>query len=267
MKGMLIDTTRCIGCRGCQVACKQWNGLEAEETAFFSGDDYQNPRDLSPRTWTVVTYNEVLEEDEFRWVCGKVQCMHCNSPACVASCPTGAMHKTEEGPVAYDRRLCLGCRYCMLACPFQVIRFDWYRANPYISKCTMCVDRVANGQEPACAKACPTDAITFGERDDLIAEAHSRIRQSPRQYVHHVYGENEVGGTSILQLSSVPFSVLGYRSDLPDKPLVEFTRPAMEQVPFVVAGLSLILGGVAWVANRREERAREKSEPNKGESA
>ena len=179
MKAMLIDSTRCVGCRACQVACKQWNELEAEETTFFAGKGYQNPRDLSANSWTVITYNEVEVNNRFDWVFGKLQCFHCNVPACASACPVSALEKTEDGPVVYHADICLGCRYCQLACPFKVPRFEWDKIIPEITKCTMCGDRVAAGLEPACAKVCPTDAIVFGDRDELITEAESRIRNNP----------------------------------------------------------------------------------------
>jgi len=267
MKALLIDTTRCVGCRGCQVACKQWNGLPGEETEFFGGAGYQNPRDLSSRTWTLLTYNEAQVGDHYDWVYGKLQCMHCEEPACAASCPTKAMEKLPEGPVVYHKDRCLGCRYCMLACPFQVIRFQWDSANPYVSKCTMCADRIVAGEEPACAKACPTDAIMLGEREDLLAEAHRRIEVNPRKYVHHVFGESEVGGTCVLHLSNVSFDILGYRSDLPEQSLNRWTEPAMRPIPYVVSGLSLLLGAVAWVVNRRQSKGVNDQTPTTGGAA
>lgn len=267
MKAILIDTTRCIGCRGCQVACKQWNGLPGETTEFFSGAGYQNPRDLSPKTWTLITYNEAATGDHYDWTCGKLQCMHCQEPACAASCPTSAMEKLPEGPVVYHPTRCLGCRYCMLACPFQIIRFDWDKASPYVSKCTMCADRVLAGQEPACVAACPTDAIIFGERDAIRAEAHRRIADNPTGYVNHVYGEKEVGGTCVMHLSSIEFEHLGYRSDLPERSLAQWTRPAMRPIPYVVAGLSVTLGMIAWIVNRRQGVIdSQKSDPKGGTS-
>src|SRR4030042_2175500 len=125
MKAILIDSTRCIGCRACQVACKQWNELQAEETTFFAGKGYQNPRDLSANSWTVITYNEVEVNNRFDWVFGKLQCFHCTVPACASACPVSALEKTEDGPAIYTVDICLGCRYCQLACPFKVPRFEW----------------------------------------------------------------------------------------------------------------------------------------------
>jgi formate dehydrogenase iron-sulfur subunit len=270
MKAILFDATRCIGCRGCQVACKQWNGLSAEATTFFAGDGYQNPRDLSASTWNLVTFTEMRVGQRFEWVFGKRQCMHCVQPACVDSCPALALEKLAAGPVVYHAERCLGCRYCMLACPFQVPRFEWHSALPRISKCTMCADRVQAGLEPACVKACPTDALVFGEREALLADAEARIHRNPSGYVAQVYGKEEVGGTSLLHLSSVPFAAMGYREQLPKAALGNGTALAMHAVPGVVFGLSLGLGVVSWVVNRRvqaQERAQQRPPEDGGAEA
>ncbi|OGL62106.1 MAG: hypothetical protein A3I72_00305 [Candidatus Tectomicrobia bacterium RIFCSPLOWO2_02_FULL_70_19] len=266
MKALLIDVTRCVGCRGCQVACKEWNELPAEKTRFFaSPKGYQNPRDLSSKTWRVVTYNEAQTNGRFEWVFGHLQCFHCIEPSCATACPVSALQKTKEGPVVYDPDRCLGCRYCQLACPFLVPRFEWDKAIPKITKCTMCADRVAAGEEPACAKVCPTDAIVFGERENLIAEAENRIHRNPRGYVHHIYGKDEVGGTCVLHLSNVPFEVLGYRTDLPKISLREYTKTAMQVVPHVKIGLAVALGAVSWVIQRRIRNGRdEKNDSSSG---
>lgn len=251
MKALLQDNTRCIRCRGCQVACKAWNDLPGEDTTFFAGPGYQNPRDLSASTWTIVTYNSLERDGRFDWVFGRRMCMHCQEPACASACPVEALKKTEDGPVVYDGDKCIGCRYCMLACPFLVPQFEWSKALPRITKCTMCADRIAVGEAPACAKVCPTGAITFGERDELIAEAHRRIRSAPSEYIHHIYGEEEVGGTSVLHLSGAPFDMLGYPKDLPTEALSERTNLAMKAVPSVVMGLTVITGAIYGLLRRR----------------
>ncbi|MBU0639762.1 MAG: 4Fe-4S dicluster domain-containing protein [Planctomycetes bacterium] len=247
---MLIDLPRCTGCRGCQVACKQWNKRPAEKTEFFGGPGYQNPADLSKDTWCLVTYNEVKRNGRFEWVFGKKQCMHCEVPGCISACPVGALEKLESGPVIYHKNKCIGCRYCMLACPFLVPRFEYSSWNPYITKCTFCADRQEAGEIPACAKACPTGAIVFGERDELIREAQRRISQNPSLYVHHIYGLHEAGGTCLLHISSVPFEKVGYITDVPTTPMVKNTETAMKAIPAVMLGLAFLLGASYRLRNR-----------------
>lgn len=258
MKALLIDSTKCIGCRACQVACKQWNELKYEETTFFGGSGYQNPPNLSPKSWTLISYNEIESEKGFDWVFSKAQCFHCITPACASACPVAALTKTEAGPVVYNASICLGCRYCQLACPFEIPRFEWNKVIPEITKCTMCADRVNAGLETACAKACPTDAIIFGEREDLIKDAENRIKNNPDRYVNHIYGKDEVGGTSVLHLSSVPFEKIGFNTKVPMEPIVSRAEHAMKPIPYVLTGLGLVLGGVSWIVNRKKELEEEK---------
>jgi formate dehydrogenase iron-sulfur subunit len=253
IKALLIDLPRCIGCRGCQVACKHQYKRTAERTQFFGGPGYQNPADLSPETWCLVTYNEVVVNGRYEWVFGKRQCMHCQVPGCASACPVKALEKLDSGPVTYHRDKCIGCRYCMLACPFVVPRFEYEKWSPYITKCTMCADRQAAGEIPACAKACPTGAITFGDREALIQEAQHRIASNPSKYVHHIYGLNEAGGTCVLHISSVPFEKLGYVLRVPRSPMVAHTEPAMKAIPMVMLGLASLLG-VSYALRTRNQR-------------
>jgi formate dehydrogenase iron-sulfur subunit len=249
-KSMLIDLSKCIGCRACQAACKQWNDLPAETTHNWGS--YENPPRRSAKTWTTVTFNEVTEGDKLAWVFAKRQCMHCEEPACAAACIVGALRKTSEGPVVYDDYKCIGCRYCTLACPFGVPTFEWDTPVPYIRKCRMCVDRLAEGLEPACAKACPTGAITFGERDELLQEARSRTQAHPDMYVDHIYGEKEVGGTSMLYISHVPFEELGFPT-LGSEPIPRYSDVAMAAVPPAIVLVSAAMAGVYWITKRREQ--------------
>jgi formate dehydrogenase iron-sulfur subunit len=248
-KAMLIDLTRCIGCRSCQVACKQWNALPAEITQQTG--TYENPPRLSAQTWTRVQVREVEQDGKFVWSFAKRQCMHCQEPACAAACIVGALRKTPEGPVVYDDYKCIGCRYCTLACPFGVPTFEWDTAVPYIRKCTMCTDRLAEGMEMACAKACPTKAITFGERDVLLQDARARIQAQPHKYVDYVYGEKEVGGTSVLYISNASFDKLGFPS-LGPEPVPRYTEVAMAAVPPAIVVVSAAMAGVYWITRRRD---------------
>ncbi|MEX0737695.1 MAG: 4Fe-4S dicluster domain-containing protein [Bacteroidota bacterium] len=233
-KAMLIDITLCVGCNACQVACKEENGLADTEEHI-----------LSPTAYTV------LNEYDGTYV--RRMCQHCDDPTCVSVCPVGAFTKTEAGPVLYDADKCIGCRYCMQACPFQVPRYEWADNYPRVQKCKFCAGRLEKGLQPACAEACPTGATKYGDRDDLIREAHERIKAEPEKYVNKVYGVEEVGGTSILYISSVPFEELGFKTNLSKIPLPTLTWNALSKIPTVVAVGGVFLYGVWWITNRRTE--------------
>jgi formate dehydrogenase iron-sulfur subunit len=256
-KAILFDAHLCTGCRGCQVACKQWNDLAATDTQ--NRGTYQNPPRLSHSTWLMMKYKEVRQEDgALAWAFGRRACMHCVEPACAAACPLEALHKTEEGPVLYRADRCFGCRYCMLACPFEIPTFEFNQnevQGPWIRKCTMCADRQGAGREPACVQTCPTGALKFGERDELIAYAESTIQSNPQTYIQHVYGKTEAGGTSVLYISHVPFEHLGLPTNLGDKPISARAQDAMFATPIAAAGLVVGLTGFYWVVKRRREMA------------
>ncbi len=241
--GVLVDTTQCVGCRTCQRACKVANNLPADDTVTS----------LSATTLTIVDMRNVsptLDKPVIKPV--KRQCMHCEEPACVSVCPVAALYKREDGTVAYDAEKCIGCRYCMTACPFGVPKYDWNSPNPKINKCAR--DCMASGKldRPACVQACPAQALSFGSRDQLLAVAHDRIAKNPDKYVKHIYGEKEVGGTDVLYLSGVSFESLGFRSDLPNAPIGQYTMNVMEKVPWVLGTVLAALSGIAWWTHREE---------------
>ncbi len=257
MKGLLIDTTKCISCRACQVACKRQHHLEAEKTSFFLTTGYQNPVHRSSKTWNLITFNESTGPEGFRWEFGRRQCFHCVEPACVTACPVGALYKNNSGAVCYDESRCLGCRYCQIACPFNAPRFEWDKAMPEIKKCDLCDDLIQFGEQPACSATCPTGAIMFGDRQALLREAKNRIAEAPDRYVNHVYGEKEVGGTCVLHLAAVPFEKMGYVSGLPEKPLARQIEKPMQAIPFAMTSMTAILGGLFWIIKRRDEVSEE----------
>ena len=249
---MLYDSTKCIGCRACQNACKEWNGNPPEAGA---GGLYDTPVGLSADTWTLIQLAKPKGSDE--WAFLKRQCMHCLHPACVSACPVGALQQTEQGAVVYDPDRCIGCRYCMVACPFGVPKFEWEESLPYIRKCTFCIDRLEDGLEPACAAACPVGALVFGERDSLIAEGENRIQNSPDKYVNHVYGKEELGGTSMLYLSHIPFEELGLPT-LGSEPVTRLSEAiATYGTPSVALSVATLLGGLYYWFTRREAVAEE----------
>jgi len=260
--GMLIDLSKCMGCRGCQYACKQWNDLPAEETHNWGS--YQNPPALSAKTWTLISFHEVEEDGKLDWVFLKEQCMHCLEPACISACPVAALRKTEEGAVLRDEKRCIGCRYCMVACPFGIPRFDWESPLSLVKKCNFCIDRLHAGLTPACAKTCPSGAISFGERSSLIQEAEAHIRDNPDKYGDHIYGKDEVGGTAVMYISPVPFEKLGLPS-LGKEPLPDLTWRVMSAVPGAAVGITALLSGIYWVTKRRAEVQKETSNTPKEE--
>jgi formate dehydrogenase iron-sulfur subunit len=178
--------------------------------------------------------------------------MLCLTPTCVSVCPVEAMRKTPQGPVIYDASRCIGCRYCVMACPFGVPKYQWDRPVPVVGKCVMCFQRVSKGQPTACASVCPTGATLFGERDELIREARARITAEPTRYVDHIYGLHEAGGTSVLMLSGVSFTDLGLPGALPNEPLPGLTWQALSKVPDVILLAATFLYGVHWITRRRE---------------
>jgi formate dehydrogenase iron-sulfur subunit len=251
--GMLFDATSCLGCKQCQVACREQRS--SVDAGVDAKDVDTSPDDLSADAWTIIKLYED-EEDKSIYSFVKVQCMHCVDPACVTACPVGALQKTESGPVIYDSDLCIGCRYCMAACPFDVPKYEWEKVFPLIKKCDFCADRQEAGLEPACAEACANDVLKFGKRSELIEEAKARIEENPDRYVDHIYGEHEAGGTSKLYLSRVPFDKLGF-PDLEDTSLPDLTWPWMSAIPGVVLGVGGLMGGVYWVSKRRVAKEEE----------
>jgi formate dehydrogenase iron-sulfur subunit len=233
-KAMLIDITLCIGCNSCQEACKTTNKLAAGEEKVLSSTAYT-----------------ALEEHDGVFV--RRMCQHCIDPTCASVCPVGAFEKTAEGPVLYDVDKCIGCRYCMQACPFQVPRYEWSSTNPRVQKCILCHGRITQGLQPACADACPTGATKFGDRDDLVREALERIKAEPTKYVNRIYGQQDVGGTSILYITSVPFEKLGFKTELQQAALSPLTWNALSKVPSIVTVGGSLLYGVWWITNRRTE--------------
>jgi formate dehydrogenase iron-sulfur subunit len=230
--GLLIDTTRCIGCNACAEACKEANDLPREV----------EPK-LTARTWSIVeNRNDVYV---------RRMCMHCEDPACASVCPVGALYKSEEGPVAYDESRCIGCRYCMVACPFGVPKYEWDSPLPRVRKCIGCLGRVRDGKQPACAEVCPTGATLFGEREVLLADARQRLQANPKDYVQHIYGEREVGGTHVLFLAGVPFAQLGFPGTLPETEMPSLTWQALSKIPNVVTVGGVSLLGIWWIIHRR----------------
>ncbi len=223
--GVLVDTTKCIGCRKCEYACARANrpaGADVKE--FNDMSVFDAPRRMTPESLTIVNRYDNPQNPE-RPVFVKFQCMHCLKPCCVSACIVGALHRETNGSVSYDAGKCIGCRYCMLACPFEVPSYEYENIyTPAVRKCTFCYDTLqARGEAPACAQMCPTNCFTFARRDELIQLAHEKIAAEPKTYYDHVYGETEAGGTSWLYLTSLPPEELDLLA-LPDKPVPQLTE-------------------------------------------
>ncbi len=241
---ILTDTTLCTGCETCVHACKQ---------TYHLGRD---------RAWRWKESVDALSSTRFCTVLTKPgdhhirqQCRHCLEPACVSACPVGALQKTDIGPVIYDSDRCMGCRYCMMACPFGIPRYKWESTVPLVRKCIMCYDRIKAGGEPACTQACPYGATIFGTRAEMLAEARRRIREHPDKYYPkgnpRIWGEHEVGGTSVLYISDISLDFLAWKPNLGDQPVPALTWGALSKVPPVALGVAGLMAVVYWTIGRR----------------
>jgi Fe-S-cluster-containing dehydrogenase component len=258
---MLVDTTLCFGCRACEAACSEANQLLGPALAG-EASVFDRRRTTDTHTYTVVNrYPSSMGKGTATFV--KSQCMHCVAPACASACLVRALEKTPEGPVVYHANRCIGCRYCMVACPFGIPKFEHEKAIPYIQKCLFCIPRVNQGKLPACSQVCPSGALQFGKRKDLLEIAKSRIYQNPDRYVHHIYGEHEVGGTGWLYISGVPFEQIGFRMDLGTTPYPELTWPFLSAVPFVLMLWPPFLMGLYAFRRGREGVTQAEAGPEK----
>jgi Fe-S-cluster-containing dehydrogenase component len=243
--GVLVDTTKCIGCRGCEFACAEANGLpEPDANAELTPE-----RQTSTTQWTAVQGHQAGDRKIFV----KRQCLHCLQPACASACLTRAMRKTPDGPVTWNSRKCMGCRFCMVSCPFDVPKFEYHSANPRIQKCQLCAARVAAGRQPACVENCPAQALTFGRRENLLEEARHRIYTEPSRYVHQIYGEHEAGGTSWLYLAGVPFDQIGFNTHVGTTPYPTYTKEFLYTVPLVLTVVPPLLLGLRRATGKDDD--------------
>lgn len=234
-KALLFDVTKCIGCKACEMRCKEVHGFPQEPSTSLNE----------------VAFTFVEERSDGKFL--RRMCQHCNEPACASACPVGAITKMPQGPVVYNGTKCIGCRYCMIACPNQVPKYQWSKLAPYMKKCDMCAERVVNGQPTNCAEACPVGATIFGDRDELLKEARKRLDSDPN-YVQHIYGQEEFGGASVLFISDVPFEKLGFViPKTKEQPLPTLSAAALADVPTVTFVGGSLLAGLYWITQRRRE--------------
>ncbi|MEJ2199478.1 MAG: 4Fe-4S dicluster domain-containing protein [Desulfuromonadaceae bacterium] len=255
--GVLVDLTRCIGCRSCEAACNKEQKLPEPDMPFddpAAFDQEYHPglkRRTSESAYTVVNrYDVGTDKPVYR----KVQCNHCNEPTCLTSCFVNAYKKTKEGAVVYNSKVCVGCRTCKVACPFNIPAYSYSSAfDPVIKKCIFCYDtRLKKGLPPACVEICPQEALTFGNRKDLIKIANQRIKDNPNLYVDHIYGEKEVGGTSWIYISSVPFDQVGFDTTLPREPVINNVKGFLGMVPMVLAIWPALFTGFHLLATKNK---------------
>lgn len=242
--GILYDSTRCVGCRTCEYECAAAHGLPEPAS------EVDAVRTTNETCNTVVNTFQSSKGEVYV----KRQCMHCNEPACCAACLTQAMHKNETGPVTWNGDKCMGCRYCMVSCPFDGPKFEYHSANPKIQKCDMCFERQKAGEKPICVANCPNEALLYGTRRELIKEARKRIVENPDLYTDYIYGEHEAGGTGWLYLSSVPFEEIGMNSKLQQSSYPALTKGFLYSVPSIfVLAPTLLLGIYQSTKNNQQK--------------
>ena len=269
--GVLHDMTRCIGCRKCEEGCNKANKLPAPEKPFSDMSVLDKRRRTTPTAWTVVNKWDM---GEGKFAFRKQQCFHCNDPACASACFTKCYQKQPNGAVIYDGSQCVGCRYCMVACPFYVPSFEYGEPfDPVIKKCTFCFDRLKEGKLPGCVESCTMDALTFGRRKDLIKIARKRIEAEPEKYLDYVYGEHDAGGTAWMVLMPKPKDLpqcstgnaaeakdaakrAGLDTTLGNQPMAEYTYGALGAVPMIIAFWPVLFGGAYGMTKRREAIAK-----------
>ncbi len=254
--GVLVDTTVCIGCRKCEWACKTAHNLETPSIDFYDDRSvFKERRRPDDKALTVV--NEYQKNNSHDLPINvKVQCMHCDHPACVSACIVGAFSKEENGSVIWDGDKCIGCRYCMVACPFQVPAFEYEEAlKPDIKKCDFCFERTSKGNIPACIEICPVEAVTYGSREDLVEAAHQKIKNYPSRYINRVFGEYEVGGTSWIYLANKEFEQLDFpklgRDAAPG--VSEAIQHGIFAYFVPPVALYALLGGVMWINKNKKK--------------
>lgn len=267
-KTVFVDTSKCTGCKACTVACKEWNELPAEKTQLVTS--YQTMKDFTPHTWTYLTFIEKYQNNTMNWYMRKAQCFHCAEPACLKSCSSDAINKTDSGYVVIDQDKCIGCGYCVENCPFGVPKVDDVRKKAY--KCTGCIERVENNLTPACVQTCQPGALEYGNRDTLLPKAKARLTEVKKEHAQaRLYGETEMGGTTFVYLLLDTPDVYG----LPNNPTIPLSLSLWQDVVRPVGSLAVggaaaavvvgVLGNLLKGRYRSESSAKDSSDGSKQE--
>jgi len=252
---ILFDASRCTACKGCQIACKQWNQLPSpmsNDDYTFSGS-FESPLENDGDTWLHIGFREELGgPNGIAWAFSRVSCQHCTDAACVSACPSSACQYTESGAVIIDPEVCIGCKYCVAACPFGVPKYN--ERETISRKCWMCQDRTGEGQSPACVKTCPAGALNFGARPDMIAAAHTRLDAIKATFPEAiVYGENELGGLHVIQVLPYGAEAHGMPVD-PQVPLLRQLSDFLKPAAAVGVAATLAALAVSFVRSRSYDR-------------
>jgi len=253
--GILVDTTKCTSCEECVMACADVHNIDRQKSLR---EKAKNEEGLSAYRMSNIV---AVSPGHF----ARKSCMHCLEPSCVSACLVGGITKSPEGPVVYDPTKCIGCRYCMIACPFHIPRYEWDKKIPYMAKCDMCFDRLNEGKMPACVEACPNHALKFGNRDELLKEAHDAIESQPNLYLNHIWGEKEFGGTSVIYISDVKLDKLGWPATSPVS-IPSLTEPLVHTTPIIGASVAAGLLAINWTIRRRMKLASENNIEKQKES-
>lgn len=254
---ILIDLTKCVGCRACQVACKEWNGLEGQTTS--NRGTYENPPSLSPETWTKIDFIESSGEEGVDWTFFKQQCLHCTDAACVEVCPTEALRTHPLGFVSFEEDRCIGCGYCAEFCPFGIPQMkitSLLAGTAVASKCTFCQDRLTSGMEAICSKSCPAGAISFGLRNDMVLKGEERVaalKESRDDGAKiNLYGANLLGGLGMMYVLPDEPGAFG----LPSDPRASYSLAAawqgrLQPLGGILIGVGAVTAGINWIIARR----------------
>ena len=250
MIGILTDITKCVGCEKCVQACQRVNKCGPERP-----EQKARPGELFNTRWTTIV-RKTNQASEPRFV--RRHCRHCLKPACVSVCPVGALQKKSDGPVIYDKKRCIGCRYCMMACPFGIPRSEWESLVPGIKKCTFCFERLKGGAQPACTEACPEQATIFGQREQLLEDARRRIVSEPGRYLDRIYGEHDLGGTCVMYVSDVNLDFLSFDRPLSERPAPELAWSFLKEIPVISGAVGLSMGFLYWLWKRKSKALEDK---------